>query len=96
MAAILKDIEAQALELSPKVRGSLIHRLILSLEGPAEEAPAEIAKAWDTEIARRIADLEAGRSQCIPADEVFAEIDAIIRNTMSEVPLRARGPERVY
>lgn len=79
MAAILKDIEAKALELSPQERGSLIHRLILSLEDPAEEAPEEIAKAWDEEIARRIADLEAGRMQCIPADEVFAEIDAIIR-----------------
>lgn len=79
MATILKDIEAQALELSPTERGSLIHRLILSLEGPAEEAPEEIAKAWDVEIARRVADLEAGRTQCIPADEVFAEVDAIIR-----------------
>lgn len=79
MATILKDIEAQALELSPKERGSLIHRLILSLEGPADETPEEIAKAWDMEIARRVADLEAGRTQCIPADEVFAEVDAIIR-----------------
>lgn len=79
MAAILQDIEAKALELSPQECGSLIHRLILSLEDPAEEAPEEIAKAWDEEIARRIADLEAGRMQCIPADEVFAEIDAIIR-----------------
>lgn len=79
MATILKDIEAKALELSPQERSSLIHRLILSLEGPTEEAPEEIAKVWDEEIARRIADLEAGRSQCIPADEVFAEIDAIIR-----------------
>lgn len=79
MAAILKDIEAKALELSPKERGSLIHRLILSLEGPAEETAEEIAKAWDMEIERRVADLEAGRTQCIPADEVFAEIDAIIR-----------------
>ena len=79
MAVILKDIEAQALELSPRERGSLIHRLILSLEGPAEEAPEEIARAWDEEIARRVADLETGRTQCVPADEVFAEIDAIIR-----------------
>lgn len=80
MAAILKDIEAQALELSPKERSSLIHRLILSLEGPAEAPPEEIAKAWDTEIERRLADLDSGRSQYIPADEVFAEIDAIIHD----------------
>lgn len=78
MTASLKDIEAQALALSPKERGSLIHRLILSLEGPVDEAPEEIANAWDEEIARRVADFEAGRMQCMPADKVFAEIDAII------------------
>ncbi|MCP5319472.1 MAG: addiction module protein [Pseudomonadales bacterium] len=79
MAAILKDIEAKALELSPKERGSLIHSLIMSLDGPTEETPEEIAKAWDEEIARRIADIESGRMQCVPADEVFNELDAIIR-----------------
>lgn len=78
MAAALKDIEAQALALPPEERGALIHRLILSLEGPTVESPEEIAKAWDEEIARRVADMEAGRTEWIPAEQVFAEIDAII------------------
>jgi putative addiction module component (TIGR02574 family) len=77
-APILKDIEAQALALRPDERGSLIHRLILSLEGQTEEPPEEIAKAWDKEIARRIADMEADRTKWTPADEAFSEIDAII------------------
>lgn len=67
------------MELSPSKRGSPIHRLILSLEGPIEESPEQIATAWDEEVTRRIADLEAKRMECIPADRVFAEIDAIIR-----------------
>ena len=78
MAAILKEIESQALQLSPPERGELIHRLIVSLDGKPKESPEAIAKAWDEEIARRVTDMEAGRTQWIPAEEVFKEIDAII------------------
>ncbi len=79
MPAILKDIEAQALELPPKERGSLIRSLILSLEGPVEETPEEIARAWDEEIARRVADMEAGRTEWVPGEEVFARLDEIAK-----------------
>ena len=78
MAAILKEIEDQALRLTPKERGELIHRLIVSLEGGAEDSPEAIAKAWDEEIARRVADMEAGKTVWIPAEEVFARLDANI------------------
>lgn len=78
MTAILKEIENQALQLSPQERGELIHRLIVSLDGPAEDTSEAIAKAWDEEIARRVADMEAGRTQWIPAEQVFKEIDEII------------------
>jgi putative addiction module component (TIGR02574 family) len=78
MGAFLKDIEEQALRLPPKERGELIHRLIVSLDGEPEESPEAIAKAWDEEIARRVADMDAGRTKWSPADEVFKEIDAII------------------
>lgn len=78
MCTSLKEIEALALELSPRERGSLIQRLVLSLEGDTAESSTEIAQAWDEEIARRVADLDAGRSQWIPAEEVFAEVDSVI------------------
>ena len=80
MAAILKEIESQALQLSPPERGELIHRLILSLEGEPEDSPEAIAKAWDEEIARRVADMEAGRTQWIPADEVMTRLRARIKS----------------
>lgn len=80
MAAILKELENQALQLSPQDRGKLIHRLIVSLEGPAEDTPEAIAQAWDEEIARRVADMDAGKTVWIPAEEVFARLDAIIEN----------------
>ncbi|OGA30167.1 MAG: hypothetical protein A3I01_14265 [Betaproteobacteria bacterium RIFCSPLOWO2_02_FULL_65_24] len=74
MAAILKEIESQALQLSPPERSELIHRLIVSLEGEPEESPEAIAKAWDEEIARRVADMEAGRTQWTCADEVMTRL----------------------
>lgn len=78
MTAILKELENQALQLSPQERGELIHRLIVSLEGTPQDTPEAIAQAWDEEIARRVADMEAGRTQWIPAEEVFKEIDALL------------------
>lgn len=78
MATNFEQIEALALALSPKERSELAHRLIVSLDGQPEGTPEEIAKAWDEEIARRVADMEAGRTKWIPAEEVFAEIDALI------------------
>ena len=78
MGAILKEIEEQALQLPLKERSELAHSLLVSLDGEPEESPEAIAKAWDEEIARRVADMDAGRTKWIPADEVFKEIDAII------------------
>jgi putative addiction module component (TIGR02574 family) len=74
MAAILKDLENQALQLSASERSQLIHRLIISLEGEPKESPEAIAKAWGEEVAKRVADMDAGRTQCIPADEVIARL----------------------
>lgn len=78
MAAILKELETQALQLSPQERGELIRRLIVSLEGESEDSPEAIAQAWDEEIARRVADMDTGKTVWIPAEEVFARLDAII------------------
>ena len=78
MATVLKELEEQALRLSPKERGELIHRLIVSLEGEPEDSPEAIAKAWDEEIARRVADMDAGRTKWIPADEVMTKLRAKI------------------
>jgi len=81
MAAILKEIEDQALKLTPRERGELIHRLIVSLEGMPEDTPEAIAKAWDEEIARRVAEIDAGKAELIPHEQVMAEIDEMLRKS---------------
>ncbi|MDR3393406.1 MAG: addiction module protein [Parasulfuritortus sp.] len=78
MNAILEELEAQALKLSPGERSELIHRLVVSLDGEPDGSPEEIAQAWDKEIARRVADMDAGRTKWIPGEDVMAEIRAKI------------------
>lgn len=78
MATILEELEQRALHLSPAERGQLIHRLIVSLEGKPEDTPEAIAQAWNEEIAQRVADMEAGRTQWIAADEVMVRLRAKI------------------
>ena len=68
MPSSLQSVEAAALELSPEERAQLAQRLFASLP-----RNPEVEAAWDEEIKRRVAELEAGVMETIPAEEVFAE-----------------------
>ncbi|MET0397615.1 MAG: addiction module protein [Longimicrobiaceae bacterium] len=48
-------------------------RLIASLDQDAVDDPPEVERAWEEEIRRRLAELEAGTAELIPANQVFAE-----------------------
>lgn len=74
MATTVEELESLAMQLPVKERSELAHRLIVSIEGKPEGTPEEIARAWDEEIARRVADMEAGRTRWTPADEVMARL----------------------
>jgi len=77
VASSIDDIEAQALQLTPRQRGDLIRKLIASLEGEAADSPEAVARAWDEEIARRVAEMESGHVAWIPVEEVFQELDEL-------------------
>ncbi len=73
MSSTLESIESEALKLSPEERAELIERLIDTV------VPAPpLHPAWAAEIERRLADMDAGRSKAIPADEVLADMRALI------------------
>lgn len=74
----LQDIEAQALQLPREERGRLAGRLLQSLDPEPDDTPENIAKAWDEEIARRIEEMDAGRTESIPYEQVRAELRALI------------------
>ena len=79
MNAVFKDLEAQVLALPERERSALVARLLDSLEGVFDDSPDAVARAWDEEIARRIADCDAGRTQGIPLEQVRAEIQLLLR-----------------
>ena len=74
----LQEIEAQALQLPLEERGRLADRLMRSLEPEPQDAPENIANAWEMEMARRIEEMDARRTKSIPYEQVRAELRALI------------------
>ena len=74
MSLSAEQIKAEAMKLSPEERADLADWLWISAT-PREEVKA----AWDTEIARRIAEIDAGTVEFIPGEEVLARIDSKLR-----------------
>lgn len=69
MSTALEAVEAAALQLSADERAELIDRLVQTLPPTPPLHPA-----WEAEIARRVAELDAGLVPSIPAETVFAEM----------------------
>ncbi len=69
----LEEIEAAAAKLTPGQRGVLIDRIREMDEEPADP---EIEAAWDTEIRRRIAEIDSGEAVLLDFDEVMGEMRA--------------------
>ena len=76
MNAKLRKLEAKALQLTATERSELIGALIASLEGEARGSLEEIRDAWDAEIERRIAEMEAGRTHFVDAAEALRTLRA--------------------
>jgi putative addiction module component (TIGR02574 family) len=74
MARTVAQLEAEVLDLPGEARARLVRRLILSLEDQPLEARVEVEAAWEEEIRRRIAEVDAGTAEVIRANEVFADI----------------------
>ena len=70
MTTAHSEIESEVLKWSPTERVSLAERLLESVDGFATE---EIDRAWRTEIARRVGEVESGKESGIPSHDVFTE-----------------------
>ena len=73
MPAPQEIVETQAMKLSPTERADLADKLWLSVH-----SRDEVNAAWEEEIARRIEELDAGRTESIPCEQVMAELRALI------------------
>ena len=67
MTATFEALLAQAMLLSPTERADLADLLWLSVN-----SREEVDAAWEAEIAKRIAQLDAGEVECVPMEDVLA------------------------
>lgn len=72
----LKQIEAEALNLSEDERAELAQKLLLSLDALSED---EIAEDWLVEAQLRARELDEGIVEPVPADEVRRKAQALLR-----------------
>ena len=76
MSELLKRIENEALGLSSQERAFLADRLLSSL---GDSPITDIEAAWVAEAERRYEDYKKGNRPGIPANQVFAEADQILK-----------------
>ena len=71
MPTPVEIVEAEAMKLTPSERADLADKLWVSVN-----SKEEVDAAWETEIARRIQQIDAGEVECIPWETVMAELRA--------------------
>jgi putative addiction module component (TIGR02574 family) len=71
MATLAEELYQKALDLEQKERAALAARLIESLDREVEEG---VEAAWLAEVERRMEELDSGKVQSIPWDEVRARL----------------------
>jgi putative addiction module component (TIGR02574 family) len=74
MSPEVTDLLKRALALSADERAALANTLLDSLETGNES----VEEAWDKEVARRMADLKAGKAVTVPWEQLHREFLAIV------------------
>lgn len=64
-------VEIEAMKLSPEARADLADKLWLSVH-----STDEVDAAWEAEIARRVAQINAGEVECAPWSAVMGDLRA--------------------
>ncbi len=62
-------------ELSKPELQDIYHLINELLSKRNEEEDSEVEDAWSQEIRKRISEVRSGKVECIPADEVFENIE---------------------
>jgi len=75
MSRSAQEILEEARQLPPDDIDWIVESLLIKDKVPAE---AEIEKAWDVEIKRRLDEVDSGAVEMIPLEDVIAEMDAMM------------------
>ena len=71
MAKLAEELYQKALDLDERERADLVARLIESLDTEVEKG---VETAWLAEVERRMEDLDSGKAQSIPWEEIRARL----------------------
>lgn len=78
-----EEVRQLAHELPEDQRILLARSLYESIEKEQEDmSETEISAAWDDEIKRRLDEIDSGKVEMIPLDEVLADMDAHIASKL--------------
>jgi len=76
MADPASKLEAKALKLPPEARARLAERLISSLD---QSSDPDSERLWIQEAERRLEELESGRVEAVPAEQVIENARSSLR-----------------
>jgi putative addiction module component (TIGR02574 family) len=76
MSLSVDEIASEVEKLPLAKREELLHRLTVLTDADPAASQDEIDAAWEQELKRRIDEVDSGKVKMIPADEVFAELEA--------------------
>jgi putative addiction module component (TIGR02574 family) len=71
MSGSIEHLKSELLQLPTDQRAELAHVLIDSLD---EDMDADVEAAWDSEVARRMEQIDRGEARGEPAETVFARL----------------------
>jgi putative addiction module component (TIGR02574 family) len=67
----------ELMKFTPEQRMELAERLLDSI--PPIHSDREVEQAWNEEISRRVQELDEGKVKLIPAEEVHARIESMLK-----------------
>jgi len=70
------QIQEEIRALSDSDKEALLRVLLEELDGPADP---DVDAAWLEEAQRRSRGIDQGKVRCVPADEVFARLEASLK-----------------
>jgi putative addiction module component (TIGR02574 family) len=74
----LEKVRLEALNLPESERAQLAYDLVTSLDGPSD---ADVEKAWDAEVLRRLAEIDSGTAKLVDREELRRRMWARMNRT---------------
>ena len=76
MSRPVARIQEEIRRLSAAEKEEVLRTLLEEIDGPPD---SDVESAWLEEVERRAGEIESGQVQCVPAEEVFRQLDALLK-----------------